>query len=214
MKHATFHVPYWVRMILLVGIVGSLNSVLSAQSLFERRSANQIDQYRDYAARNVGDLVTVLINESTDVENIDARSMDKTGQAAYNGTLDYGFGGDLGTRIGNGTIGGAKTSSRGFTGDTQYRSERQFTAQFTATVTDVLPNGNLVLAGHRRIAIQGDTRELMLSGIVRQYDILPNNTVPSHLVGSLHLELKPKGQEQAFTRQGWLARKVNKYWPF
>lgn len=185
-----------------------------AQSLFERRSANQIDQYRDYAARGVGDLLSVIINENTDVENRDERSMDKAGSSTFNGALDYGFGGQLGSTAANGALGKSSNSSRNFSGDAEFRSARALADRFSVTVTDVLPNGNLVIVGQRHIDIQGDKRELVLSGIVRQYDILPNNSVPSHLVARLQIKLTPKGPEQAFNKQGWFSKKVNRLWPF
>ncbi|TWU02376.1 flagellar basal body L-ring protein FlgH [Stieleria varia] len=185
-----------------------------AQSLFERRSSNQVDQYRNYAAHNRGDLLSILINESTDVANRDERSMDKSGSSSVSGSLDYGFGGSLGSTAGDGSLGKSSASAREFSGDAEFRSARQFSDRFTVTVMDVLPNGNLVISGQRRIAVQGDVRELQLSGIVRQYDILPNNAVPSHLVANLRIELTPQGPEQAYTGQGWFSKKVNKFWPF
>ncbi|NND99000.1 MAG: flagellar basal body L-ring protein FlgH [Pirellulaceae bacterium] len=186
----------------------------SAQSLFERRSDNQIDQYRQYAARNRGDLLTVLINESTDVENRDERSLDKSGNSSSSNGFDYGVGGSLGGGAGNASLGHNSTDQRGFSGDTEFRSERQFTDKFSVTIVDVLPNGNLVISGRRLISVQGDVRELRLSGIVRHLDVLPNNIVPSHLVADLKIELDAEGAEQAFNNQGWLNRKLNRLWPF
>lgn len=186
----------------------------SAQSLFERRSVNQVGQYRDYAARQRGDLLAVLINESTDVENRDERSLDKSGNSSNSAGFDYGLGGALGGTAGDTSFSHSTQSARAFSGDTEYRSERAFSDRFTVTVMDVLPNGNLVVAGTRRIAVQGDVRELKLTGIVRQYDILPNNTVPSFMVANLKLDLDAKGAEQAFNNQGWFSRRMNKWWPF
>jgi flagellar L-ring protein FlgH len=198
----------------LVSLSLTLADEVGAQSLFERRSANQIDQYRDYAARNRGDLLTIFINESTDVENRDERRMDKSSSAAADGDLDYGLDGGLGGSAGAASFGQAGSSGRQFSGDTRFRSERQFSDRFTVSVQDVLPNGNLVVSGSRFISVQGDVRELQLSGIVRQYDILPNNTVPSSLVANLKIELAAQGAEQAFSNQGWFSRAMNRLWPF
>ena len=184
------------------------------QGLFERRSPNQIDQYRNYAARNIGDVLTILINESTDVENRDERSLDKTGSSSFDGSLNYGVGGGLGTAIGNASLGDATSSAREFTGDTEFRSERQFADRFTVSVVDVLPNGNLVVLGIRSITVQGDTRELQLSGIVRPLDVLGGNLVSSRLVANLKIMLEARGAEESFNSQGWLSRKVNRFWPF
>ena len=184
------------------------------QPLFERAAPNQLDQYRSYAARHQGDVISIVISEATAVENRDERSLDKTGNTTSAANLDYGLGGGLGTAIGNATFGENTSSSRGFTGDTEFRSARLFNDQFSVLVKEVMPNGDMVVSGIRKITVQGDVRELRLSGVVRQLDVLPNNTVPSHLVANLQIELKASGAEQAFSKQGWLARKVNKFWPF
>ena len=205
------------RMLMLLGAVvlgGFVTPSARAQSLFERRSTNQIDQYRNYAARHRGDLLFVLINESTDVENRDERSLDKQGSSSFTNQLDYGFGGALGSSAGNASIGQSGASKRGFSGDTEFRSERQFSDKFTVTVIDVLPNGNMVVSGKRQISVQGDLRELHLTGIVRQFDVLPNNSVPSHLVANLKIQLEADGAEQSFGNQGWFSRSMNRLWPF
>lgn len=185
-----------------------------AQSLFERRSRNQIEQYRAYAARERGDLLTILINESTDVENRDERRLDKSSSASASADFDYGIGGGLGNSVGNLSYGQASSSARDFSGDTEFRSERQFMDRFSVIVDDVLPNGNLLVSGTRLISVQGDLRQLRLTGIVRQYDVLPNNVVPSSLVANLKIELDAEGAEQAFSRQGWFSRGMNRLWPF
>ncbi|MCA9138786.1 MAG: flagellar basal body L-ring protein FlgH [Planctomycetales bacterium] len=208
-KHLRLIIPT-----LVVVAIGIQTQDVSAQSLFERRSNNQIDQYRDYAARNRGDTLTISIVESTDVENRDERSMDKTGNSSSTQGFDYGLGGTIGTGSGSADFGTNTANQRGFTGDAEFKSARQITDRFSVTVIDVLPNGNLVVEGTRSISVQNDVRHLKLTGIVRQYDILPGNNVPSYLVADLRLTLDAQGAEQAFTSQGWLSRRFNRFWPF
>jgi flagellar L-ring protein precursor FlgH len=190
------------------------SDVGQAQSLFERRSPNQIDQYRNYAARQRGDLLSVVISESTDVENRDERSLDKSGASNVTGGLSYAIGGGLGGAIGDGALNQTSSSSRGFTGDTEFRSERQFLDRFTVTVIDVQPNGNLIISGKRNISVQGDSRTLQLTGVVRQVDLLPDNSIPSRLVASLDIRLTGKGPEQKFNKQGSFSKRINRLWPF
>jgi flagellar L-ring protein precursor FlgH len=198
---------------LLATLVGVSTPVLG-QTLFERRSMNQIDQYRTFAARHRGDLLSVLVTENTAIENRDERLMQKQGSSTYAGGLDYGLDGGFGSSEGAATLGHTTSSSRTFDGDSEFRSQRRFTDQFAVVVVDVLPNGNLLIAGERHVMIQGDTRKLKLSGIVRQYDVLPNNVIPSHLIANLKMELLADGPEQAYGKQGWFSRRMNKWWPF
>ena len=189
-------------------------STVQAQSLFERSSLNQIEQYRDYAARHPGDLLTVVVNESTELENRDQRLMDKAGSSSNRANIDYGFGGDVGSSIGSATFGHSTDSGRNFRGDTEFRSERELIDRFTVVVQAVQPNGNLIIAGERIVSIQGDVRKLKLTGVVRQYDVLPNNLVPSQLIANLDLKLEGAGPEQAYNKQGWFSRRMNRLWPF
>ena len=79
---------------------------------------------------------------------------------------------------------------------------------------DRLPNGNLVVSGSRDIVVEGDLRQLVLSGIIREFDIRDDNTVSSRNVAQLRIQYNGKGAETHFVNQGWLARRLNKWWPF
>ncbi|MFK7737089.1 MAG: flagellar basal body L-ring protein FlgH [Pirellulaceae bacterium] len=210
MRHRNTAPVIWVLLATLAGVA----TPAFGQTLFERRSMNQIDQYRTFAARHRGDLLSVLVTENTAIENRDERLMQKQGSSTYAGGLDYGLDGGLGSTEGAGTLGHTTSSARTFDGDSEFRSQRRFTDQFTVAVVDVLPNGNLLIAGERQVIIQGDKRQLKLSGIVRQYDVLPNNMVPSHLIANLKMDLVADGPEQAYGKQGWFSRRMNKWWPF
>ena len=190
------------------------SSYAQGQSLFERCEACRVNPFTNNVARSRGDLLVVLINESTDVENIDERTLERSGTSTLNGGVNYGLTGNLGTQIGTSTLGQTGNQSRAFNGDSEFRSARQLQDRFTVSVVDVLPNGNLLVEGHRKILLQGDVRTLQLSGVVRNLDLLPNNTVNSQLVGNLNIRLLADGQEDEFGRQGWLGRKLNKVLPF
>ena len=185
-----------------------------AQSLFDRCDQNSISPVLNNVARNRGDLLVVLINESSDVENIDERSLDRTGTATLNGAVNYGLTGDLGVGNGTGSIGQTSDQSRSFTGDSEFRSARQFQDQFTVTVIDVLPNGNMLVKGKRKVTLQGDSRTLQLTGIIRKIDVLPNNVISSQLVANLEIKLLAEGTEDEISKQGWLGKRLNRILPF
>ena len=185
-----------------------------AQSLFERRSAARVDMFADKTARHRGDVLTVIVNESTDVENRDERSMDKGGQASVGSDLAYGLGGGLGGANGTGNLQHSSSSTRSFDGSGELSIERRFLDRFSVVVVDVLPNGNLLVEGERNIFVQDDIRTLKLTGIVRPFDLLPGNAVPSHLIANLGLRLQGGGTTDSFTNQGWLGRRLNRNWPF
>ena len=84
------------------------------------------------------------------------------------------------------------------------------TAMITARVTQVLPNGDLVLEGIREVDINGDRRFIVLSGIVRPYDISPGNIVSSAAVGQMQIRYFGRGLIRDNLKPGWLVRFINK----
>jgi flagellar L-ring protein precursor FlgH len=184
------------------------------ESLWERRDASRAFLFYDTGARRVGDLVTVLIDDVTNVENSDDRSMNKETSASKSMDVDSSASGDFGGPEGTAAFDFNSDSERSFDGDAAFSSQREFSTRVTASVTDVLPNGNLVIEGSRNIVIAGDERVLVISGVVRPYDISPGNTILSRHIAQFRVAYEGNGQEQAFTRQGMFGRIMNKLWPW
>jgi flagellar L-ring protein precursor FlgH len=184
------------------------------ESLWERRDPTRAFMFYDTGARRVGDVVTVLIDDVTNVANSDDRSMNKETNASKSMDVASEATGDFGGPVGAAAFDFNSDSERSFDGDATFSSQREFSTRVTASVIDVLPNGNLVIEGSRNVGIAGDERVLIVSGIVRPYDISPGNTVLSRHIAKLRIAYDGNGQEQAFTRQGMFGRIMNKLWPW
>ena len=201
------------RLMLAALVGGSLFLIaadLPAQSLWQQRDKRKAFLFHDLKARCVGDILTIAIDEETDVANSDTRGMSKQTATSANAGFAY---------AGNPSSGAASAqfnvdSDRDFAGDVNFSSDRQFQDRFSVTVVDVLPNGNLVVAGVRNVWVEGDQKRLSVSGIVRAYDIREDNSVQSSSVADLRIFYEGVGPESHFTNQGWLGRRVNKFWPF
>ncbi len=201
------------RFLLAATACGSLFLIaadLPAQSLWQQRDSRKAFLFQDLKARCVGDILTIAIEEETDVANSDTRGMSKQTASSANAGFAY---------AGNPSSGSASAqfnvnSDREFDGDVNFSSDRQFQDRFSVTVVDVLPNGNLVVAGVRNVLVEGDQKRLSVSGIVRSHDIRADNSVQSSNVAELRILYEGAGPESHFTNQGWLGRRVNKFWPF
>lgn len=187
-----------------------LSSTTHAQSLWAHRVPERVFLFSDVAARKVGDLVTIVISESTDVANRDQRQLDKSAETKFG--FDFASGGDLGEGTGNLEIN--KDSSRKFDGSSQFSVQQDFADRITVQVLDVLPNGNLVLGGRRKRLISGEERILVISGIARNMDISPDNTIRSQHIANFQIAYEGDGPQSSFTTQGWAGRVLNKIWPF
>ncbi len=191
------------------------NAHAQYQSLWERRAPALTDQFSDVKARRPGDLLVVLINERSDVENRDRRLMQKQTAANADFSANYGASGDIGAAAGGVSLDHDSTSQRDFNGNTQFTSEREFLDRFTVTVIDETPNGNLLIKGTRQVSLEGDRKNLVLTGMVRSVDIFFDNTISSRQVYDLDIRYEAdQGSERSFVNQGWLARKLNRWWPY
>ena len=185
----------------------------SAQSMWDRRDPSKVFLFQDLKARNVGDLLTVVISENTALNHNDKRALGKKNLAKSLFKFNYALGGGFGTADADADGGYNASAERSMNGDTSFKENRIFSDRFTVQVVDVLPNGNMVISGKRKLAVEGDSRTMVLTGIVRGYDIFADNSVNSRLVADLQINYEGEGAEQAFINQGWLGKRINKIWP-
>jgi len=219
LEHALYSVSKPMKPRILIPCLMTLSAtavpaVVTAESLWQQRTPERAYLFYDSKARNIGDSVTVLIAQTTGVTNKEARTMGKTTSAK--GTLDLAASSDggFGEQGAKAAASLNSASDRKFDGASTYSAEQNFTDAMTCTVMDVLPNGNMVIAGERRVRVAGEERTLHVSGIVRGLDLGPDNSINSRLISQFRMEYQSGGPSQKFTRQGWMGRAVNAVWPW
>ena len=198
---------------LLATLVGGISSV-RADSLWHRRNPQRANLFQDSHARSVGDLLTIVISESTQIGNKEDTALNKSANSDTAFDFASASGGGFGTQGATASIDANGETSRGFSGNATYNDSRRFTDQITVTVVDTLPNGNLVVAGKRCMTVSGEQRTLNVSGVVRGIDIGPDNRISSRYVADFRTVYDGQGVSKKFTKQGWLSRAANKVWPF
>lgn len=176
-------------------------------------SAGPIGLIADKTARRPGDLLTVIISESQDISNEESSDLLKTT------SLDYQLNSfDIKPNAFSVLPGISSSTQDEFKGTANYKKKDQFTARLTAIVADVLPNGNMVVSGRREIRIDGETRLIEFMGVVRRYDVKPDNTVESELVADARLSYTGRGPlTNATNRRGlnkFLHEALQWLWPF
>ena len=171
--------------------------------------------YEDDKALRVGDVLTIIINEHSIIENETSREADKASNrtAAMSGTVNLRDAGSwYGNRDSNFRLPDVTATSAGgsdFTGNADYETDRLITDRVTVVVRDVLPNGNLVVIGTRHRNVEGDNQVIEIGGVVRPSDITFANTVMSDQVADFRMVVKVKGPEERWTKPGWLGRILN-----
>ncbi len=166
---------------------------------------------RDPKAAVVGDLVTIRVLEqasalTTGVSSSSRSSGENNSISSLFGALNTaGALANLARSTGASTLDGQGTTSR----------RTSVTATITAHVTHVMPNGNLVIEGVKEVLVNSERQVVWLRGMVRQVDLLPDNSVRSDRIAMMELRINGKGVvNDAIRRPNLLVRIFKKVLPF
>lgn len=162
---------------------------LAAQNPYVRAGAN-IAAVADPKARNVGDILTITIQEQHSIRNEDRiERRNDTSLAArlesYSLSSDT-FKSNVLPRI-------DVRKEQDFNGEARQNSVGDVRASIACVVVDVQPNGNLVVAGMRTVTVNDETRTLKISGLVRALDVAPDNTIGSQQVADARIAITGEG---------------------
>ena len=170
---------------------------IEAKSLWVDGGAMSL--YADKKARNVGDILTIVINESTTQTATTARTNSKSG------SLSVG----TGTGIFDFIRAFSANGSDNWQADGSATDTNRFVGQITVTVVEVLPNDNMIVEGTQSIWQNRDEHKITLRGVIRRDDVTMNNTVPSTKVADASIRFDGKGPLNAKQRQGILTQLFN-----
>jgi len=169
----------------------------------ETRQANSLWRqgsrafFKDQRAGRVGDILTVVIQiaDEATLSNATARNRSNGEDASLSAMLGYEQ--SLGKLFPSGfdptnLVNGASSSNSNGAG-TVGRSE-DIKLRVAAIITQVLPNGNLVLQGRQEVRVNFELRELMVTGVVRPEDITAVNTVAYDQIAEARISYGGRGQ--------------------
>jgi flagellar L-ring protein FlgH len=187
-----------LRTVLAIGAAAVALAALAGRAHAQNpylRNGVAISAIADLRARNVGDILTVLIQEQHSVKNEDkVERRNDTSLAARLESYslsDKTFQSNTLPRI-------EIRKESDFNGEAKQNSGSDVRASIAVVVVDVQPNGNLVVAGSRSVTVNDETRTLRISGLVRPLDVTTNNTIGSAQVADARISIAGDG---ANTRQ-------------
>jgi flagellar L-ring protein FlgH len=148
--------------------------------------------FKDQRAARVGDLLTVTVNftDKANIANETQRS--RTNKEDANLTDFVGKKVLAGAAVPGALLNADSTSSVDGKGSVQRQEALQ--TNVAAVVTQVLPNGNLVVEGKQEIRVNFEIRELIVAGIVRPEDIQSDNTIDSSKIAQARIAYGGRGQ--------------------
>ncbi len=183
----------------------------SSGSIWQASTSGLVD---DFKARAKGDTVTVVITEQASASKQATTSTDRTTE------VDAGIPNLLGleqTGITNymdlSKLINASTSSK-YDGSGSTTRKENLNATITATVVDVLANGNLLIEGRRNVKVNNEDQIIVLDGIVRPKDISPDNVIYSTQIADARISYSGKGIISDRQKPGWLMNFIDQIWPF
>jgi flagellar L-ring protein precursor FlgH len=222
-------------------VQGSLLAVLVASahggSLWREGITDERGMFADKRAKCVGDILTVVVQETQSFNNTVSTTTNKTNTSnggvastlvsqfvtALPKTLLGKAASALGPAMGpkNVTMPAVATSGTGgvngantFTGGGAIANSQTIAATAAVQVIDVLPNGNLVIEGLRQISYSKECQFAALHGVVRPYDITPANTVLSSNIANAQIQIVSEGALTDSQKKGWLQTLDDKTSPY
>jgi flagellar L-ring protein FlgH len=173
--------------------------------------------FKDQRAAQVGDILTVLVNIA------DTATLRNDTNAARDAKQSFGLphllglettaiprlltGADMNNLVGVG-------SNNANTGKGEMKRNETVTLKLAGVVTQVLPNGNLVVAARQEVRVNSELRELAVAGVIRPQDIASDNTVRHDRMAEARIAYGGRGQLTQLQTPRWGQQVLDIVLPF
>jgi flagellar L-ring protein precursor FlgH len=187
-KHSPEQPPSLDQYVQQVKQRSNRSSIASPGSLYTS-NGRLADGFRDVRASQIYDLVTIVVSDSSSAVSTGATNTSRKSSAQASVTSlagpksATGALANLANASGNTQLQGQGTTSRGTT----------LSTTVTVEVTDLLPNGNLVVQGQKEILVNSEKQVITVRGIIRPDDLSATNSVPSDRVARMEILVNGKG---------------------
>ncbi|PJG55123.1 flagellar biosynthesis protein FlgH [Bradyrhizobium forestalis] len=168
------------------------------------------DLYRDPRARRTGDVVTVIISmqDKAKLDNKTGRSRDSQVKFGLDWLMDVAGWSDKGQANAN------LSTNTQIKGNGQIDRTEDIKLSIAAVVTDVLPNGNMMISGSQEFRVNTEMRVLNVGGIVRPRDISRANTITYDKIAEARVSYGGRGNLSDVQQPGWGHRIYDAVAPF
>lgn len=159
--------------------------------------SNRKSFFKDQRASSVGDILTVTIDikDNAEVKNKTTKQRDgsETAGAPHILGFETKFGKVLPDAV-NPALLGSINSTSSTTGDGQIKRDEQITLKLAAVISQILPNGTMVINGKQEVLVNYEKRVLSINGIIRPEDISIDNSVPYEKIAEARIVYGGEGQ--------------------
>ena len=179
--------------------------------------------FADKKDLQVGDIIQIVISENTKQAANNKRELSST--------RDNSLGGGLLAATGTNTLGGNvgsaanrfnsnlgvdfnSNSSSSDTGSVKTQVAETFSSTVSAIIEETYQNGNYYIKGKKEMLIEGQKQEVIISGVIRPYDITSDNSINSSQIADLKLSYNKEGTEADILETPWGLKVMRTIWPF
>ncbi len=185
-------------------------------SLFQENQSQNMTLFDDARAHRVGDIITINLIEKFKAKKKDESKFSRNNDVDPGGVTVFGRTDSQILQEAAGLftplkVTGSKTA---FQGKSDVKQDSSISGKIAVMVTEVLPNGNLVVRGEKWITVSDGEEVVRFAGIIRPQDIQPDNTIDSTKVADVRLIYQDTGYTGDVTRPGAVQKWFAKYWPF
>jgi flagellar L-ring protein FlgH len=179
--------------------------------------------FADKKDLQVGDIIQIVINEDLSSKSNNKRELSSsrdnslgggvfaaTGNNALSGVvgnaankLNANLGVDFGTNSSSSDKGSVKT-----------QLDETFATTVSAIIEETYQNGNYYIKGKKEMLIEGQKQEIIVSGVIRPYDISSDNSINSSQIANLKLLYDKDGVESEILETPWGTKLLRSIWPF
>ncbi len=174
--------------------------------------------FKDHRAKEVGDILTVtlalddsatLANETTR-DREDSEDVELADLLGYEDQLDVIFPGSIDSPGQIANFGNTHSTK----GDGDIKRSEVISLQLAAVITQILPNGNLVVLGRQEVKVNEELRELMVTGVVRTSDIDTDNTIDHTKIAEMRVAYGGRGTLSDLQQPRWGMQMWDILFPF
>jgi flagellar L-ring protein precursor FlgH len=171
--------------------------------------------FEDRRPVRAGDTLMVMLNETTRASKLGGTQASRASGNSFGSNANIGF-----NSSGASSLSRARDAklNAGTTGNTNFDSKggssasNEFSGMITVTVMEVLLNGNMVVAGEKRLAVGAEEEIIRFSGVVNPQNI-QGGTIPSSMVADARIEYRGAGVTDEVQRPGWLTQLFMRHSP-
>ncbi len=177
--------------------------------------------FADRRAMRVNDILLVIVNESSNANFTAQKNYtdNKSGTMSAPSVNYSGENAEIAQNIAdfqnasafNMNLANSATTFSG--GGSQNRAE-SVSFEMSARVIKVLNNGNYYIEGTRQIMVDGEKKVMLLSGVIRPYDITSSNTIESKYIAELKLNYTSEGDISDKRHKNWGSKEIEQAWPY